>query len=157
MPRPNNLIEQDLNMAPFGGGPQQVRFTLEGGLSILLYNNSGAPILKGTVVKADIANDESCVPVSAAGDLDPIGVAEHDIPTGAYGFIVVAGKAEVLIDNVGGCNREDWLGTSSTTAGYATASALPVPPTAAVHFQEIGHTLKARGSAGLVLAVVHFN
>lgn len=63
----------------------------------------------------------------------------------------------VVGNNAGGCNRGDWLGVSTVTAGRATASAVPAPPTQDNHFREVGHTMAARGSAGLVFAMIHFN
>lgn len=119
-------------------------------------NSTGVTLSKGSLVKADVGNDDSVV-LTAASDLDPVGVVLENIPAGTWGRIVVSGRAEVYIDNVAGCSREDWLGVSTATAGQASAGIIPFPPSQDAHFREIGHTLRARGSAGLVWAVVHFN
>ncbi|MDD3983382.1 MAG: hypothetical protein PHU54_05485 [Candidatus Omnitrophica bacterium] len=121
-----------------------------------LRNSTGGTIVKGTVVKSDSANDLSMVP-TAGGDLDPIGVVLENVLPGHQGRIVVAGLAEVLVDNAGATNREDWIGVSATSAGLCTAGALPSPPTDAVHFREVGHTVQGRIGPGLVWAIVHFN
>jgi len=138
----------------FGPGGSRMRFTPEGGLAVKLTNNSGAQINKGSVVKPSLATDDSIV-LTAASDLDPVGIVYAVIPNGATGWVVVSGRCEVLIDNVGGCNREDWLGVSTATAGQATAGVIPAG--IADHMREIGHTLRARANAGLVFAIVHFN
>jgi hypothetical protein len=132
------------------------KFTADGGLAVLLKNWTASTIPKGSTVKADTANDDGIV-LTALSDLDPIGIAAENIAAGATGWVVTAGRAEVLIDNAGGCTREQWLGVSTATAGMATAAAIPVPPTSDSHFREVGHTLRARGTAGLVFAIVHFN
>lgn len=111
--------------------------------------------MKGTVVKADVNNDFSMVP-TAASDLDPIGVVLEDVLAGHQGRIVVAGLAEVLVDNAGATNREDWLGASTATVGRATAQLIPFPPAVDAHFREIGHTVQGRNGPGLVWAMIHF-
>ena len=121
----------------------------------LVKNSTAGTIVKGTVVKTDINNDDSVVPV-AVDDRDPVGVVYVDIPAGLWGHIVHSGKAEILIDNAGGCGRQDWLRTSSATVGRATAFAAPPPGMILQHLQEVGHTLRARGDAGLVWAMIHF-
>jgi hypothetical protein len=120
-----------------------------------LKNSTGGTLVKGTVVKADVNNDDSIVPC-ALDDRDPVGIVHSDIPAGQWGHIVQAGLAEVLIDNAGGCTRESWLQTSSATVGQATAIAAPPPGPVLLHFQEIGHTVRGRGSAGLVWSMIHF-
>ena len=132
------------------------KFTADGGLAVLLKNWTASTIPKGSTVKADSANDDGIV-LTATSDTDPIGVVADDILAGATGWVVTAGRAEVLIDNAGGCTREQWLGVSTATAGMATAAAVPAPPSQDSHFLEVGHTLRARGTAGLVFAIVHFN
>jgi len=125
--------------------------TLEGGLTVLLYNNSGSQINKGYVVKCDATTDNAVV-LCGATDINPVGVAYENIANGAWGRIVVAGRAEVYVD--GNCLRNDWLGMDGTV-GQATPRASP--PDVNTHFREIGHALTARIGAGLVFAVVHFN
>jgi len=130
--------------------------TPEGGLAIRVYNDTGTALLKGRVVKANVGVDDAVV-LTAVGDLDPIGIVYADFNTGTWGWIVVAGFADVYVDNAGAVNREDWLGTSNTTAGQCTASPIPIPPNANQHFQEVGHTVRSRTGAGLVRSVLHWN
>ena len=120
--------------------------------------NAGQQALpKGTLVKPDIGNDDCVVSTSALSDMDPCGVVHSQILPGCWGFIVVSGLCEVLVDNVGATAREDWIGTSAATAGSATASALPPPPAFIDHFREVGHTVRGRNGAGLVWAIFHPN
>lgn len=133
-----------------------VKFTTEGGVAVYLKNSTVSTIAKGTVVKADSANDDSIV-ATALSDVDPIGVVYEDITAGNWGWVITSGRAEILIDNAGGCSREDWLSVSTANAGKATASVVPAPPSQDSHFREVGHALRARGSAGLVFAIIHFN
>lgn len=112
------------------------------GASAWLKNSTGATIAKGKIVKASAAADDSII-LTVAGDTVALGVVEQDIPAGLYGRVVLAGLAEVLIDNVGGCSRGDIISASTATAGECTAAATPGA-------QVVGSALRARGSAGLV-------
>lgn len=125
--------------------------TPEGGLAIRVYNDYGTTIVKGTVVKASNTVNDAIVPI-AINDPDPIGIVYASILTGTWGWIVVAGRCEVLVTNAS--LREWWLGTSATVVGQADGMA--APPGVPTHFNEIGHTQRA-GGPGLVFAVVHFN
>lgn len=121
-------------------------------------NMTGGTISAGTVVRPDPANSEAVV-ACPASELDPIGVAVDNVVDGAWGRFAHGGVVPVRIDNAGAVSREWFVCTSAMNAGQGTASTIPVPPTDAVHFREIGHTIQDRG-AGVttpVLCVLHFN
>lgn len=129
--------------------------TPEGGLAIRVYNDTGAPLLKGYVVKASTLVDDAVV-LTAPSDVDPVGVVYADFATGTWGWIVIDGYADVYLDNAGVTPREAWIGTSNTTPGQCTSGPLPSPPNANGHFQEVGHSVRTRTGAGLVRSILHF-
>jgi len=129
-------------------------FTMEGGLTITVWNRTGATLLKGRVVKPDVANDDAVI-LTATSDADPVGIVYEDIPAGVQGRIVILGYADVYIDNVGAVAREQWVGVSTVTAGQCTASG--IPGGAADHFREVGHSTRAITGPGLIRCVLHWN
>lgn len=138
-----------------GGGDalsENVRFTPEGGVAILLKNRSGAPTVKGEIVEA--GDQTGSFAQAGANDVMPIGVVyEAGVAADANAWIVIGGIADVLFD-AGGCTIGDWVGTGGT-AGSADGD--NATPAAAQHFQEIGHALETRVGAGLAKCVIHFN
>jgi len=140
--------------ATFALGPK-VFITPEGGYAIQLVNNSGAILNPGEIVRADPANDDSVILAEIASEL-PLGICYTTTPKLAPAWIVVAGMADVLIDNPGGCGRNYWVGVSGNVAGQGTAVNAS-PGNVPLHFREIGHTIRQIGGAGLVRCVLHFN
>ncbi len=131
----------------------KARITPEGGYAILVLNNTGVTINKGAVVKASTLTDDAVV-LTALSDQDPVGIVYENILTGQTGWLVVAGFAEVFVDNAGAVTREQWVGVSTVTPGQCTAST--IPPLISDHLREIGHTVRARTGPGLVMCIIHF-
>lgn len=139
------------------------KFTPEGGLAVQLTNKTGAASVKGTLVEADDTTDNA-FKVMVADDPDPIGaVYEDGIADGEPCWVVVAGIAEVLIEDGTAATRSYWAKVSDTVAGRADITN-PAPAGGAIaaledHFTEIGHCLETKGSGTDVLAkiVMHFN
>lgn len=132
------------------------KFTSEGGLAIRLINKTGSNSVKGSVVRADPANDFS-FDLSPVSSINPIGVVyENDIPDGNSTWVVIAGIAQVLIENGVTVVAGSWAGTSNSVAGRAYSSISP--PAAPTHDQEIGHYIESQASGTDVLAfsVLHY-
>jgi len=132
----------------------KIALTPEGGIAVLLDNNTGSIIPKGTVCEVG-TSDESVRPIDV-DDVYPIGVAYEAIPIGAKGWIVFNGRAQVLVDAAAVPVRNNWLGTSGTTAGRARVE-VGDPGATVLHSREIGHTLGAKDGGNLVWAMIHFN
>ena len=107
-----------------------------------MLNQTGGPIPQGSLVTTSTLADDAIVK-TAAGGWSCVGVAESDIPYGQRGRVVLAGFAQVLIDNAAGCSRGDWIGISTATAGQGTASTI-IPGLV------VGQAVRAVGGAGLV-------
>ena len=143
---------------------ENVKFTQEGGLAVLLLNKTGAASVKGHVVMAYEAGAvDKAVAKIVKDEPDPIGVVySHGVPDGKKIWVVVAGLADVYF--VGNATRGHLArgfltadGASYVT-GQALSEALPAAPfTDAKHFYEIGHVLQSRTGAGLARCVIHFN
>ena len=135
--------------------------TPEGGYAIRLINKTGAPTVKGMVVKNSptTAKAVELTDITGAGLYSPIGVFyESGNADNTYCWVVVSGTAHVYITNGLDVALGAGLRTSATTAG--TAHQFTASPTDDEHFREIGHTLEAKaiGDANrLVLADLHFN
>ncbi len=134
--------------------------TPEGGIAIRVINKTGAPSIKGYIVKAD-DNVDNGVEYIPADSPDPIGIVySAGIPDGGYMWVVIAGITDVYYS--GNVTRGTFSRAAVTadgvSAGVAINEALPVPPfTTDKHFQEIGHPIESRVGAGLAKTVVHFN
>lgn len=136
-----------------------VALTPEGGIAIRLINKTGAVSVKGTIVRCSTTTNNA-FEVMPTVDFDSIGaVYESGIADGSLCWVVVGGIAEVLVQNGIAPARENWVGTSTTVAGRAWFGAVPVPPTDARHFQEIGHCLESKVASPdqLCKIVMHFN
>lgn len=145
-----------------GTAPPAV-LTQEGGLATWLVNKSGAPSVRGTMVTAGGGVTRGAVPVTA-GIPNPIGaVYDAGVPDGALMRVVVAGVAEVLMQDGQAPVVGYWVGTSATVNGRAYVQPAPpgggLPSEIAAHNGEIGHCLESKGAGTDVLAlcVLHFN
>ena len=141
---------------------ENVKFTQEGGLAVLLTNKTGAASVKGTVVEPSSTTDKAVAKI-VKDEPDPLGVVySHGVPDGKKIWVVVAGLADVYF--IGNATRGHLArgfltadGASYVT-GQALSEALPAAPfTDAKHFYEIGHVLQSRTGAGLARCVLHFN
>jgi len=139
------------------------KLTIEGGIAVRLTNKTGANSVKGTVVVADNAVDNS-FDFSIADEVQPIGVLYEDgIADGEEVFVVVVGIADVLLEDGTASTRGNWVRTSENDAGRADATNAAPPgggiPELDIHMAEIGHCLESQSSGTDVLAkcVLHFN
>jgi hypothetical protein len=122
----------------------------------VLINKTGAPSVKGSVVRASPTTDDA-FQLAPAGAVDPIGVVlDIGVPDGAHCRVATSGKAQVLLQNGVAATRAYWIETSSTTAGRASMLAAP---SATTHWDELGHCLenKVAGVDVLAWAMIHFN
>jgi hypothetical protein len=137
-----------------------VKLTPEGGIAVLLINDTGGPSLKGYIVEASSSTDDA-VQYTTNDDIDPIGVVYEDaVPQGEDMWVVVSGIADVFYGTV--VTRATFSRVSIVADGVATGQAvneaLPTPPFATnKHFQEIGHPIESRGTPGLAKTILHFN
>ena len=136
--------------------------TIEGGFSIELINDTGAPSVKGTVVQAS-TNVDGGFQVAGADSAIPIGIVyDSDVPNGALCRVVVSGQADVLLKDNTPAIRGNWVGVSDV-AGRAWAGGTlhpgTLPPDQAEHNRELGHCLQSvtAGTNKLARIVLHFN
>jgi hypothetical protein len=133
--------------------------TPEGGLAVPVINNTGHTSIKGELVEASHTVDNAA-DLAEADAVDVIGVVyQAGVPVGGRMLIVVAGNAQVLLQDTTACTRGQWARTSVTVAGRMTTSAVPAQPANTNHFFEIGHVLESKNAGTNVLATIsmHFN
>ena len=131
--------------------------TSEGGQAIRLVNKTGAASVKGTVVSVSNTTDNAFRVNPVDGDM-PIGIVYEDgIADGSDCWVVISGKAQVLLVNSVATTRSYVAYSSATVAGRIDTAASA--PAATQHFREIGHTLESKtaGTNVLVLCILHFN
>ena len=145
------------------GGGSKCQMTPIGGYAIKLTNTTGAVTVAGQLVKADSATNDAVV-LTGADDLEGFGVfLDSGIADDAEAWVVIAGIADVAMEDNTTATRGNWVRVSITEAGYADATNLTVPqPINQTHFAEIGHcieTVTATGGGTHILArcVLHFN
>jgi hypothetical protein len=127
--------------------------TDEGGFAVKLTNVTGSTVTAGQLVT--LSSTAGSFVKAAANAYDCIGVAYGDIANNEDGWIVVSGRAQVLIDS-SGSTAGNFLRTGSTS-GSAKAEAVPTPGTSDTHFKEIGHCLQTVSGGNLAWAILHFN
>lgn len=134
-----------------------------GGIAIKMVNKTGAASVKGTLVAASTSVDYG-VRVASAGEVGPVGVIfESGIADGEQVYVVIAGVAEVLLENSTLATHGNWVVTSSSAAGRVNATATSPPggdlQAAVLHFNEVGHCLESvtAGTNKLAKCVIHFN
>lgn len=136
-----------------------VKFTPEGGLAIRLTNDTGAASVKGSLIEASHAVEQAVSLTDASGDDDCMGVIHEDgVADGDPVWVVVAGMADVLLEDGTSATRGYWAGTAAT-AGRADITNLDPPGLVDAHFTEIGHCVQSATAGTNVLArcVLHFN
>jgi hypothetical protein len=132
-------------------------YTTEGGLLVTLTNKTGAASVKGSVVSASTGTDNAFM--LQANRLDAIGIVYEDgIADGSECRVVIAGIADVLLEDAAGATHGDWMGAAATD-GRAYSAAPPPPGAVAAHFYEVGHSLQtvAGGVDVLCRCILHFN
>lgn len=140
-------------------GNHKVMFTPEGGLAVKLINNTGRNSIKGLLVEASSAINEAVV-AAGVSSYDPIGAMyENGIPNGQPVWVVVAGVAQVLLEDGTTATRGYWAATPTVTGGRADITTAAPPGLVLQHFREIGHGLETVASGTDVLAkiMMHFN
>jgi len=133
--------------------------TPEGGIAVPYTNGTGAPSVKGSVVRI---TGPASVGLAAQGVPDCIGVVYEDgIAAGAQVLVVVSGVADVLFvagTTAGHLARTFVAADGNFEAGKAVSEAFPAPPfDTDKHFCEIGHVVTTIGAAGLAKVNLHFN
>jgi hypothetical protein len=153
----NDIIEQQTLITDFFASTK-VKFTLEGGLAIKLTNKTGSASVKGTIVKPH-ATIDNAFNISGTDEFDSIGAVYDDgIEDGELCWIIVAGIAEVLLEDGTAATRGYWARTSTTQAGRVTVNTATQPGLLQTHFAEVGHGLENVSSGTDVLAKIsmHF-
>lgn len=133
-----------------------------GGHAVRLINKTGAPSVKGTLVKAGTV-DGSFI-VTAADEAMPIGVVyQTGVADGDLCWVVNYGIAEVLLEDATASTAGYWCRTSTTVAGRGTMNTAS-PPGGGIteldqHEREIGHCIesKAQGVNVIAKCIMHFN
>jgi hypothetical protein len=140
---------------------EKVGMSADGGVMVKLTNKTGANSVKGEVVHANSAQNNSVVKI-VVDVPDPIGVFyESGVADGAEAWVVVSGIADVYFvgDTTRGHMARGFItGDAGYVTGQALSEAVPGAPFATnKHFYEIGHVLESRTGAGLAKCVLHFN
>lgn len=169
-------FDDTLNLLALSGGDftfgtveiysDKIKLTALGGYAIKLTNKTGSATVQGQLVKSDTATDDGVI-LTAAGDQECIGVfLDSGIADDAEAWVVVAGIADVAMEDNTASTHGYWVKNSDSEAGYADATNA-APPGGGVaqlddHMQEIGHCIEsvAAGGAGthiLARCVLHFN
>jgi hypothetical protein len=137
--------------------------TPEGGFAVHLTNKTGSASVKGTLVDASTGTDNAFA-VVAADAVDCIGVVYEDgIADGEPCLVVIAGRAQVLLEDSTASTRGYWVKVSDNDAGRADATNA-APPGGTVnaledHLSEVGHCLESKSAGTDVLCwiLMHFN
>lgn len=141
----------------------KTKFTPEGGLAIKLTNRTGAATIKGTVVHMSLVYDNAFA-TTPADNPDSIGVVyDNGVAEGTEAWVVISGRAQVLLQDGTASTRGYWVRGSATVAGRADATQ-PLPPGGTIveiqgHLKEIGHCAESKAAGTNVLAyiIIHFN
>lgn len=150
-------------MPTYGLNTDRVAFNERGGYMVKMINKTGAPSVKGTIVKASATTDFAFT-TTASDEAQPIGVVYCDgVADAGECFVVIMGPAQVLITDSTAATHGNWAYTSDTTGGRADCASA-APPGGGIselttHMQEMGHCIESKGSGTNVLAwtIVHFN
>jgi hypothetical protein len=132
-------------------------FTEEGGVCVKLINKTGVASVKGQVVQV-YATTDNAYAVNAINSDMPIGIVyDAGVADGSSVRVVVAGKADILVDSAQTIARGRVVYSSGTTAGRVDSAA--TVPAASTHFRECGHMLETKTNTGSTLCrcVLHWN
>lgn len=136
--------------------------TSDGGLAIQYINKTGANSVKGSLLEMSTGTNQAVDLISADG-IDPTGVMYSDgVADGSDVWVVIAGKAKVLLEDSTTATRDYWARVSVTQAGRVdiTNAAPPGGTVAALeqHLHEIGHCMEniTAGIDKLALVNLHF-
>lgn len=135
------------------------KITPEGGYAVKLTNGTGSSSIKGSVVRASQALDNAFVLTTTTTSIDAIGVVyESGIANGSECWVVMAGIADVLMEDSVASTHGYFVSTYNCSTGRARADS-PEPPNTQAHWQELGHCLESKSAGTNVLAkvILHFN
>lgn len=152
-----DLVANDVTVANISG--PRFKITEEGGYATRLLNGTGTTSVKGSVVSASTSADLTFI--SQANEYDAFGVVyESGVAAGEETWVVVAGQADVLVENSHAMVHGE-LALCSATDGRATSTTNPGSglPAVDIHFKEIGHVLQSKDAGTNVLCrcMLHFN
>jgi hypothetical protein len=119
-------------------------------------NNTGAPTVKGELVKFDTGANDAVV-LTGSNDDECVGVfAEDGEADGALAWIIYAGSAQIMLQDSTSSLPGNWLSTSTTSGRANGSNASPIP---ARHWEEVGHSCQtvSSGIDVLVRGIIHFN
>lgn len=136
------------------------RLSPEGALLNRRLNKTGAISIKGTALSTSNLIDNAVKLQS--GEYDTCAIMYSDgIDDGQYCWVAVNGIVQVLIIANHNVPRESLLISSITDGRAESFGPIPPPPTADIHFKEVGHSnQEIVGEVGiekLCWAFVHFN
>jgi hypothetical protein len=133
-------------------------YTNDGGVATRYINGTGAPSVKGTIMKLSTIPDT--VILNPGSDPLPMGIVyESGIADGQEMWVTVAEDAYVLIEDGTTATVGNWVKVSDTQTGRADASNL-APEGGTIqaledHFGEIGHCEETVGSGTDILCKIH--
>lgn len=137
--------------------------TQDGGFCVQMINKTGAIAVKGSLVSPHPTIDFA-VALTAADSAEPCGViADYGAADGDPVWVIVAGCADVLLQDSTAATRQYWARTSITTPGRAdiTNSAPPVGSVSALEgrFKGVGSALQSvtAGVNKLCRCFLHFD
>lgn len=143
-------------------GNNKVGISELGGVAVKLINKTGAPSVKGTIVRADNTTDDA-FDIAAADEIQPIGIVYEDgVADASECWVIIYGIADILLKDTTASTHGNWVYTSDA-AGRAEATLAAPPgggiPELEIHMGEIGHALESIAGGADVLARVclHFN
>jgi hypothetical protein len=97
-----------------------------GGFAVQLVNETGAPSIRGTLVRAGTTNYSFTSTI--ANDDKTIGVVrQENVPSGQPCWVLVYGIAEVLLENGTTSTAGYWCRTSKTASGRAIMNLVEPP------------------------------
>ena len=144
----------------------KVKMTVIGGYAIKLTNETGANTVAGQLVRTDTAVNDAFVLTAADEDETSGIVLDSGVSDGSEAWVVVAGIADVAMQDNTAATRGYWVRSSVTEAGYANATN-PGPPGGGIpeldqHMKEIGNCIESVNAGGggthiLARCVLHFN
>lgn len=135
----------------------KVKITADGGIALLMINQSGLPSKQGRLVSAEGATDAEGYALASASEDEVIGVElEDDIAQEERGWVVIAGVAYVLLKNSTVATIGNWV-KASDVAGRADASNANF--VAADIALQVGHCIETQAAGTDVLArvILQFN
>jgi hypothetical protein len=138
---------------------RKIKLTDEGGYAVSLINKTGAASVRGSLVHASSTTDNAVA--LQANTYDTFGIIYEDgVADGSLDWVVIAGRAQVLMKDSVGTTRGGLL-IAADTDGRADWTSFPGEglPATDTHFKEIGHCLETKtgGTNVLVYGIIHFN